>query len=121
MRSSRRFRRASLRLRARIAQFFGYSFFIVIAVAAILVAIADTFFTLPLFKGATPFVTAFVVAALLIYIVQERASVLDDMQERLESSGVKYITNQQALYIASAQVMIETSVNPRVSKSAFVR
>jgi hypothetical protein len=120
MRSSSRFKTSSLKLRAQLARFFGFYFFIVIAVAAILVTVADTFLTLPLFEEVTPSVTAFTVAVLLIYIIQERASVLDDIQERLESSGVQYISNQQTLYMTSAKVMIETTVNPEGKKQLLL-
>lgn len=115
-----KYRSQFFRFSSFITRFFSFWFFILIGLIGIVVAIFDKLTTIPFFKDQTPLVTVTLLATLLIYIVIERAKVLEEILSLLQASRVKIYRNQETAYLEAAKTIAQVSGGDRENKTILV-
>ena len=106
--------RASFRIQYRkfrilISKFFSYWFFIVFATVGTVFAILERFTNLFHIENFEPFMILILVYALLVYIVTERAKVLDDIHDSIKSSKAVVYPTRESVYTRIPLIIAKTS------------
>ena len=94
------------------------NFWLLLAVGfvGITVTVIDVFSDFAPFEGKTNAVIALTSSLLLIYVVVERAEVLDDIRDRLAPGRIHFYPSREAVYSAIPEVMAAAKVGDSAEK-----
>ena len=92
------FRTQYRKFRMLTARFFGYWFFIVFATLGVAIAVVERFTNVFGVQHLEPLMILILVYVTLVYIVTERAKVLDDIHENLRSAKTEVYPTRESVY-----------------------
>lgn len=103
------FRTQYSKFRILISKFFSYWFFIVFATVGTAIAILERFTNLFQVENLEPFMILILVYALLVYIVTERAKVLDDIHDSIRSSKAVVYPTRESVFTKIPLIIAKAS------------
>ncbi len=107
------------KFRMLIARFFSYGFFIVFATLGIAVALIERFVPFLRIPHLETMMILVLVYALLIYVVTERAKVLDDIHENIRGARAAVYPSREAVYSKIPLVIARAAANPLGRRRIF--
>jgi hypothetical protein len=107
------------KFRILISKFFSYWFFIVFATVGTAFAILERFTHMFHVENLEPFMILILVYAILVYIVTERAKVLDDIHDSIKSSKAVVYPTRESVYTKIPLLIAKTSTNGRGRRRIF--
>ena len=107
------------KFRILISKFFSYWFFILFATVAIVFAVLERFTHMFHAENLEPFMILILVYAILVYIVTERAKVLDDIHDSIKSSKAVVYPTRESVYAKIPLVIAKTSADSRGRRRIF--
>ncbi len=113
------FRTQYRKFRTLTSKFFSYWFFIIFATIGVVVAVAERFTGV---FGATHLETLMILIityAILVYIVTERAKVLDDIHDRTGKSTTQVYATREAVYLNIPLIIARTAANSQGRRRIF--
>ena len=113
------FRTQYRKFRILISKFFSYWFFILFATVGIVFAVLQRFTNMFGIQDLEPFLILILVYAILIYIVTERAKVLDDIHDSIKSSKAVVYPSRESVYTKIPLIIAKTSTNSRGRRRIF--
>ena len=100
------------KFRILTARFFSYWFFIIFATLGVAVAVMERFTKILGVEHLEPVMILILAYTILIYIVTERAKVLDDIQENLQSAKAEVYPTRESVYMAVPLIIARASTGP---------
>jgi hypothetical protein len=113
------FRTQYRKFRILISKFFSYWFFILFATVGIVFAVLERFTHMFRIENLEPFMILILVYAILVYIVTERAKVLDDIHDSIKSSKAVVYPSRESVYTKIPLVIAKTSAGGRGRRRIF--
>ncbi len=107
------------KFRILISKFFSYWFFILFATIGTVFAILERFTHIFHVENFEPFMILVLVYVLLVYIVTERAKVLDDIHDSIKSSKAVVYPTRESVYTKIPLIIAKASANSRGRKRIF--
>ncbi|HZW35895.1 MAG: hypothetical protein ACM319_00560 [Deltaproteobacteria bacterium] len=113
------FRTQYRKFRILISKFFSYWFFVLFATVGTAFAILERFTHMFHVENLEPFLILILVYALLVYIVTERAKVLDDIHDSIKSSKAVVHPNRESVYTKIPLILAKASVRGKGRRRIF--
>lgn len=113
------FRTQYKKFRVMLSKFFGYWFFILFATVGTVFAILERFTNIFHVENLEPFMILILVYVILIYIVTERAKVLDDIHDSIKSSKAVVYPTRESVYTKIPLIIAKASAAGRVRRRIF--
>ena len=107
------------KFRILVSKFFSYWFFILFATVGTVFAILERFTHMFHVENLEPFMILILVYALLVYIVTERAKVLDDIHDSIKSSKAVVYPTRESVYTKIPLMIAKASANSRGRRRIF--
>lgn len=106
-----RFRTQYRKFRALTARFFSYWFFIIFATVGVGVALVERFTKMLRIESLEPIMILVLAYAILVYIVTERAKVLDEIHENIRSAKAEVYPTRESVYMAVPLIVAKASAD----------
>jgi hypothetical protein len=103
------FRSQYRKFRTLTARFFSYWFFIIFATLGVAIAVMERFTNVFQVEHLEPFMILILSYAILVYIVTERAKVLDDIHENIRSARAEVYPTRESVYMAVPLIIARAS------------
>lgn len=113
------FRTQYRKFRTLTSKFFSYWFFIVFATIGVGVAILERFTGIFNAAHLEPLMILIITYAILVYIVTERAKVLDDIHDRIQSKTAHVYPTREAVYLNIPLIIARTAANGQGRRRIF--
>ena len=113
------FRTQYRKFRMLTARFFGYWFFIVFATLGVAIAVMERFTNVFGVQHLEPLMILILVYVTLVYIVTERAKVLDDIHENLRSAKTEVYPTRESVYMAVPLIIARASADAQGRRRVF--
>jgi len=113
------FRTQYRKFRTLTSKFFSYWFFIVFATIGVGVAILERFTGMFNAAHLEPLMILIITYAILVYIVTERAKVLDDIHDRIRSKTTHVYPTREAVYLNIPLIIARTAANGQGRRRIF--
>ncbi len=113
------FRTQYRKFRTLTSKFFSYWFFIVFATIGVGVAILERFTGIFNAAHLEPLMILIITYALLVYIVTERAKVLDDIHDRIRNRTADVYPTREAVYLNIPLIIARTAANGQGRRRIF--
>ena len=113
------FRTQYRKFRTLTSKFFSYWFFIVFATIGVGVAIVERFTGVLNAAHLEPLMILIITYAILVYIVTERAKVLDDIHDRIRSKTAHVYPTREAVYLNIPLIIAKTAANGQGRRRIF--
>jgi hypothetical protein len=113
------FRTQYRKFRILISKFFSYWFFVLFATVGTAFAILERFTPVFHVENLEPFLILILVYALLVYIVTERAKVLDDIHDSIKSSKAVVHPTRESVYTKIPLILAKASVRGKGRRRIF--
>ena len=113
------FRTQYRKFRILISKFFSYWFFIVFATVGTVFAILERFTRMFHVENLEPFMILILVYALLVYIVTERAKVLDDIHDSIKSSKAVVYPTRESVFTKIPLIIAKASAGGKGRRRIF--
>jgi hypothetical protein len=97
------------KFRMLTARFFSYWFFIIFATLGVAIAVMERFTNVFQVEHLEPFMILILTYAILVYIVTERAKVLDDIHENIRSARAEVYPTRESVYMAVPLIIARAS------------
>ncbi|MBI5577299.1 MAG: hypothetical protein HY896_13185 [Deltaproteobacteria bacterium] len=107
------------KLRVMLAKFFGYWFFIAFATIATAFAIIERFMEYFHSEHITHVMILILVYSLLVYIVTERAKVLDDIHDSIKGPKSSIYPTRESVYTTIPMIIAKASANGNGRRRIF--
>ena len=107
------------KFRMLISKFFSYWFFIVFATVGTVFALLERFTHVFHVENFEPFMILILVYALLVYIVTERAKVLDDIHDSIKSSKAVVYPTRESVYSRIPLLIAKTTADSSRRRKIF--
>lgn len=107
------------KFRLMISKFFSYWFFILFATIGTAIAILERFTHVFNAEHLESVMILILVYALLVYIVTERAKVLDDMHDNIKCSKAVVYPTRESIYTSIPLIIAKASANSRGKRRIF--
>jgi hypothetical protein len=99
------------KFRMLTARFFSYWFFIVFATLGVAIAVVERFTNVFRVAHLEPLMILFLSYAILVYIVTERAKVLDEIHENIRSAKAEVYPTRESVYMAVPLIIARASAD----------
>ena len=113
------FRTQYRKFRTLTSKFFSYWFFIVFATIGVGVAIVERFTGIFGAERLEPLMILIIAYAILVYLVTERAKVLDDIHDRIRKSTAHVYPTREAVYLNIPLIIARTAANGQGRRRIF--
>jgi len=107
------------KFRMLTARFFSYWFFIIFASLGVGIAVMERFTNVLGVEHLEPLMILILVYATLVYIVTERAKVLDDIHENIRSAKAKVYPTRESVYMAVPLIIARASADTQGRRRIF--
>jgi len=107
------------KFRVMLAKFFGYGFFIAFATIGTVFAIMERFTHFFHADHVTHIMTLILIYATLVYIVTERAKVLDDIHDNIKSAKAVVCPTRESVYTTIPMIIAKASANSKGRRRIF--
>jgi hypothetical protein len=101
------------------ARFFSYWFFIVFATVGVAIAMLEHFTHIFRVEHLTPLMILVLTYAILVYIVTERAKVLDEIHENLRSAKTTVCPTRESVYMKIPLIIARASADAQGRRRIF--
>ncbi|MBP2683657.1 MAG: hypothetical protein H6Q79_1696 [Deltaproteobacteria bacterium] len=105
------FRTQYRKFRMLTARFFSYWFFVIFATMGVAIAVMERFTNVLGVQHLEPLMILILTYATLVYIVTERAKVLDDIHENLRSAKAEVYPTRESVYMAVPLIIARASAD----------
>ena len=99
------------KFRMLTARFFSYWFFIIFATVGVAIAVMERFTNVFGVQHLEPLMILILAYAILVYIVTERAKVLDDIHDNLRSAKAEVYPTRESVYMAVPLIIARASAD----------
>ncbi|PWB66272.1 MAG: hypothetical protein C3F14_04345 [Deltaproteobacteria bacterium] len=113
------FRTQYRKFRILISKFFSYWFFVLFATVGTAFAVLERFTHVFHVENLEPFLILILVYALLVYVVTERAKVLDDIHDSIKSSKAVVHPTRESVYTKIPLILAKASVRGKGRRRIF--
>ena len=113
------FRTQYRRFRMLTARFFSYWFFVIFATLGVGIAVMERFTNILGVQHLEPLMILILTYAILVYIVTERAKVLDDIHENLRSAKAEVYPTRESVYMAVPLIIARASADTHGRRRIF--
>jgi len=113
------FRTQYRKFRMLTARFFSYWFFVIFATLGVGIAVMERFTNVLGVQHLEPLMILILVYATLVYIVTERAKVLDDIHENLRSAKAEVYPTRESVYMAVPLIIARASADTHGRRRIF--
>src|SRR4030065_97611 len=107
------------KFRMLTARFFSYWFFIIFATLGVAIAVMERFTKVLGVEHLDPLMILILAYAILVYIVTERAKVLDDIHENLQSAKAEAYPTRDAVSTAAPLLIARASADAQGRRRIF--
>jgi len=101
------------------ARFFSYWFFVIFATLGVGIAVMERFTNVLGVQHLEPLMILILTYAILVYIVTERAKVLDDIHENLRSAKAEVYPTRESVYMAVPLIIARASADTHGRRRIF--
>ncbi|HLN91968.1 MAG TPA: hypothetical protein VK429_08940 [Patescibacteria group bacterium] len=113
------FRTQYKKFRMLTARFFSYWFFVIFATIGVAIAVMERFTNVLGVQHLEPLMILILTYAILVYIVTERAKVLDDIHENLRSAKAEVYPTRESVYMAVPLIIARASADGHGRRRIF--
>ena len=113
------FRTQYRRFRMLTARFFSYWFFVIFATLGVGIAVMERFTNVLGVQHLEPLMILILTYATLVYLVTERAKVLDDIHENLRSAKAEVYPTRESVYMAVPLIIARASADAHGRRRIF--
>ncbi|HEY6096936.1 MAG TPA: hypothetical protein VIU83_02685, partial [Candidatus Deferrimicrobium sp.] len=113
------FRTQYRKFRMLTARFFSYWFFVIFATLGVGIAVMERFTNVLGVQHLEPLMILILAYAILVYIVTERAKVLDDIHENLRSAKAEVYPTRESVYMAVPLIIARASADTHGRRRIF--
>ena len=113
------FRTQYRKFRMLTARFFSYWFFVIFATMGVGIAVLERFTNILGVQHLEPLMILILTYATLVYIVTERAKVLDDIHENLRSAKAEVYPTRESVYMAVPLIIARASADAHGRRRIF--
>jgi hypothetical protein len=113
------FRSQYRKFRMLTARFFSYWFFIIFATLGVAVAVVERFTNIFHAEHIEPLMILILAYAILVYIVTERAKVLDEIHESLRSTKAEVYPTRDSVYMSVPLIIARASADAQGRRRIF--
>jgi len=113
------FRTQYRKFRMLTARFFSYWFFIIFATLGVAIAVMERFTNYFGIGHLEPFMILILSYAIFVYIVTERAKVLDDIHDNLRSAKAEVYPTRDSVYMAVPLIIARASADAQGRRRIF--
>ena len=113
------FRTQYRKFRMLTARFFSYWFFVIFATLGVAIAVMERFTNVLGVQHLETVMILILVYATLVYIVTERAKVLDDIHENLRSAKAEVYPTRESVYMAVPLIIARASADAHGRRRIF--
>ena len=113
------FRTQYRKFRLLTARFFSYWFFVIFATLGVAIAVMERFTNVLGVQHLEPLMILILTYAILVYIVTERAKVLDDIHENLRSAKAEVYPTRESVYMAVPLIIARASADAHGRRRIF--
>jgi hypothetical protein len=113
------FRTQYRKFRMLTARFFSYWFFVIFATLGVGIAVMERFTNVLGVQHLEPLMILILTYAILVYIVTERAKVLDDIHENLRSAKAEVYPTRESVYMAVPLIIARASADTHGRRRIF--
>jgi hypothetical protein len=113
------FRTQYRKFRMLTARFFSYWFFVIFATLGVAIAVMERFTNVLGVQHLETVMILILVYATLVYIVTERAKVLDDIHENLRSAKAEVYPTRESVYMAVPLIIARASADTHGRRRIF--
>jgi len=113
------FRTQYRKFRMLTARFFSYWFFVIFATMGVGIAVMERFTNVLGVQHLEPLMILILTYAILVYIVTERAKVLDDIHENLRSAKAEVYPTRESVYMAVPLIIARASADAHGRRRIF--
>jgi len=113
------FRTQYRKFRMLTARFFSYWFFVIFATLGVAIAMMERFTNVLGVQHLETVMILILVYATLVYIVTERAKVLDDIHENLRSAKAEVYPTRESVYMAVPLIIARASADTHGRRRIF--
>lgn len=113
------FRTQYRKFRMLTARFFSYWFFVIFATLGVGIAVMERFTNVLGVQHLEPLMILILAYAILVYIVTERAKVLDDIHENLRSAKAEVYPTRESVYMAVPLIIARASADSHGRRRIF--
>jgi hypothetical protein len=113
------FRTQYRKFRMLTARFFSYWFFVIFATLGVGIAVMERFTNVFGVQHLEPLMILILTYATLVYIVTERAKVLDDIHENLRSAKAEVYPTRESVYMAVPLIIARASADAQGRRRIF--
>jgi hypothetical protein len=99
------------KFRMLTARFFSYWFFIIFATLGVAIAVMERFTNVFQVEHLEPLMILILAYAILVYIVTERAKVLDEIHENIRSAKAEVYPTRESVYMAVPLIIARASAD----------
>jgi len=107
------------KFRMLTARFFSYWFFVIFATMGVGIAVMERFTNVLGVQHLEPLMILILTYATLVYIVTERAKVLDDIHENLRSAKAEVYPTRESVYMAVPLIIARASADAQGRRRIF--
>src|SRR5512134_2682596 len=107
------------KFRMLTARFFSYWFFIIFATLGVAIAVMERFTNYFGVDHLEPFMILILSYAIFVYIVTERAKVLDDIHDNLRSAKAEVYPTRESVYMAVPLIIARASADAQGRRRIF--
>ena len=113
------FRTQYRKFRMLTARFFSYWFFVIFATMGVGIAVMERFTNVLGVQHLEPLMILILTYATLVYLVTERAKVLDDIHENLRSAKAEVYPTRESVYMAVPLIIARASADAHGRRRIF--
>jgi hypothetical protein len=113
------FRTQYRKFRMLTARFFSYWFFVIFATLGVGIAVMERFTNVLGVQHLEPLMILILTYSILVYIVTERAKVLDDIHENLRSAKAEVYPTRESVYMAVPLIIARASADAHGRRRIF--
>jgi len=113
------FRTQYRKFRMLTARFFSYWFFVIFATLGVAIAVMERFTNVLGVQHLEPLMILVLTYGTLVYIVTERAKVLDDIHENLRSAKTEVYPTRESVYMAVPLIIARASADAQGRRRIF--
>jgi hypothetical protein len=113
------FRTQYRKFRMLTARFFSYWFFVIFATMGVGIAVMERFTNVLGVQHLEPLMILILTYATLVYLVTERAKVLDDIHENLRSAKAEVYPTRESVYMAVPLIIARASADTHGRRRIF--
>ena len=113
------FRTQYRKFRMLTARFFSYWFFVIFATMGVGIAVMERFTNILGVQHLEPLMILILTYATLVYLVTERAKVLDDIHENLRSAKAEVYPTRESVYMAVPLIIARASADAHGRRRIF--